>query len=64
MTEQNKQSQEQNVKASGGYQTSTDSEERKTGIVSESESKNTAVPESGTSEQPVEGAPNQGTEKR
>ncbi|MBW4590423.1 hypothetical protein G7B40_035105 [Aetokthonos hydrillicola Thurmond2011] len=64
MAEQNQQPQEENTNASGGYQTTTDSETRKTGVAAKTDAKPTAVPESGSSDEFVEGGPNQGTEKR
>jgi hypothetical protein len=45
-------------------QTPLDESQRRTGMADDTNAKPTAVPEAGTSEQPVEGAPNQGTEKR
>lgn len=51
--------------ASGGYQTPIDSENRTTaGDSTTSAGKPSAVPESASGDQPVEGAPNQGTERR
>ncbi|GEM_PF-3420793 len=61
------QRSEENTEAStsGGYQTPIDSEIRTTaGDTTSSAGQPTAAPESGSGEQPVEGAPNQGTEKR
>jgi photosystem I subunit 4 len=58
------ESEQGEPRASDGYQTPIDESQRKTGMADETTSKPTAKPESGTSEQPVEGAPNQGTEKR
>lgn len=55
---------EESTNASGGYQTTIDEETRKTGAATKSEGKSAAVPESGSSDQFVEGGPNQGTEKR
>lgn len=57
--------QEQHIETtSGDYQTPIDPESRKTGVASQTDAKPSAVPESGSSEQLVEGGPNQGTEKR
>lgn len=50
--------------ASGGYQTPVDEEIRKTGMAEKSGGKESAVPESGSSDQLTEGGGNQGTEKR
>lgn len=50
--------------ASGGYQTPVDERIRKTGVADKTTAKRTAEPESGSSDQLVEGGPNQGTEKR
>lgn len=61
---ENEKSQEQSTTASGGYQTTTDEETRKTGVATEVDAKESAKPESGSSESVVEGSPNQGTEKR
>ncbi|KAB8335594.1 hypothetical protein SD80_004650 [Scytonema tolypothrichoides VB-61278] len=61
---ENEKSQEQSTDASGGYQTTIDEETRKTGAATEVGAKESAKPESGGSDQFVEGAPNQGTEKR
>lgn len=51
-------------KASGDYQTPVNESERKTGTAVPSGSKESATPESGSSDTLVEGSPNQGTEKR
>jgi len=67
MTEANKtqnQKPKDNTTASGGYQTTIDEETRKTGVAEKTDAKSSAVPESGSSDQYVEGGPNQGTEKR
>jgi hypothetical protein len=63
---QNKESKEEANEpyASGGYQTPIDSDIRKTGVASANDAKESAVPESGSSDQFTEGAGNQGTEKR
>lgn len=50
--------------ASGGYQTPIDERIRKTGVADKTTAKSTAEPESGSSDQLVEGGGNQGTEKR
>jgi hypothetical protein len=50
--------------ASGGYQTPIDESIRKTGTAVASGGKDSATPESGSSDTLVEGSPNQGTEKR
>ncbi|ARV60298.1 hypothetical protein BZZ01_18150 [Nostocales cyanobacterium HT-58-2] len=60
----NQKSDEQDAAASGGYQTPIDSDIRKTGVAAKSDAKESAVPESGSSDQFTEGAGNQGTEKR
>ncbi|MBR8833721.1 MAG: hypothetical protein DSM106950_06695 [Stigonema ocellatum SAG 48.90 = DSM 106950] len=62
--QKNQQPNEENTNTSGGYQTTIEEETRKTGVASKTDAKPTAVPESGTNEQFVEGSPNQGTEKR
>ena len=67
MTEANEtqnQKPEDNTSASGGYQTTIDEETRKTGAAEKTGGKPSATPESGSSDQPVEGGPSQGTEKR
>lgn len=51
-------------KASGDYQTPIEESERKTGMAVPAGSKDSATPESGSSDTMVEGSPNQGTEKR
>ncbi len=51
-------------KASGGYQTPLNESERKTGMAVPTGGKESATPESGSSDTLVEGSPNQGTEKR
>jgi hypothetical protein len=62
---QNREADEQNAVASGGFQTPVDEEKRHTGSGNnESNAKPSAVPESGNSDQFAEGAGNQGTEKR
>ena len=50
--------------ASGGQQTPVDAEIRKTGAATKTSGKPSATPESGSSDQLVEGGGNQGTEKR
>lgn len=50
--------------ADNGYQTPIDSDIRKTGAANETDAKDTAVQESGSSDPLVEGGGNQGTEKR
>jgi hypothetical protein len=63
---QNKQSKEEAGEpyASGGYQTPVEPSIRKTGVASGSDAEESAIPESGSSDQFTEGAGNQGTEKR
>ena len=61
---QNQQPGEENTDASGGYQTTIDEETRKTGVAAKTDAKPSAAPESGSSDQFVEGGGNQGTEKR
>ncbi|NMG07544.1 hypothetical protein [Brasilonema sp. UFV-L1] len=61
---QNQKSEEQNTSTSGGYQTPIEEETRKTGNAVKNDAKESAVPESGSSDQFVEGGGNQGTEKR
>ena len=63
---QNQQPEEETstTSASGGYQTPIDPELRKTGVAAKTDAKPSAVPESESSDQLVEGGPNQGTEKR
>ena len=56
--------EEQSTEGSGGYQTTIDEETRKTGAATKSGAKDSAAPESGSSESVVEGGANQGTEKR
>ncbi len=51
-------------KASGDYQTSLNESDRKTGMAMPTGGKESATPESGSSDTLVEGSPNQGTEKR
>lgn len=61
---ENEKPEEQSTDASGGYQTTIDEETRKTGAATKSGGKESATPESGSSDQFTEGAGNQGTEKR
>jgi hypothetical protein len=56
--------EEGTVTSDGGYQTPLDENIRKTGTAVQSGGKDTAAPESGSSDTSVAGAPNQGTEKR
>lgn len=65
MTTQKKDNQDMKRSGSeGGYQTPVDPASRHTGMYEESDAKDEARPESGTSNTGIEGAPNQGTEKR
>lgn len=60
-----READEQNAVASGGFQTPVDEEKRHTGSGNnETTGKPSAAPESGSSDQFVEGGANQGTEKR
>jgi hypothetical protein len=62
---QQPQNQEATPSTSGGYQTPIEPGIRKTGVAEQPDAKKpTAVPDAGTTDQPVEGAPNQGTETR
>ena len=61
---QNQPTEEENTNASGGYQTTIEEETRKTGVAAKTDAKPSAAPESGSSDQVVEGGANQGTEKR
>ncbi|MEI2579443.1 hypothetical protein [Scytonema sp. PRP1] len=62
---QNREADEQNAVASGGFQTPVDEEKRHTGSGNnETNATPSAIPESGNSDQFTEGAGNQGTEKR
>lgn len=62
--EQGQNQETQPTNTSGGYQTPIDPELRKTGAAQKSDGKESAVPESGSSDQLTEGGGNQGTEKR
>ena len=61
--EKNKSQKKDDTNASGGYQTTIEEENRKTGVASESDAKPTAKPESPANDSVV-GSPNQGTESR
>jgi hypothetical protein len=58
-----KQPRKDDINASGGYQTTLDEENRKTGVASESDAKPTATPEAPENDSVI-GSPNQGTESR
>ncbi|NJL64720.1 MAG: hypothetical protein HC903_26530 [Methylacidiphilales bacterium] len=61
--EKNNVQQKDDINASGGYQTTLEEENRKTGVASESDVKSTAKPEAPENDSVV-GSPNQGTESR
>jgi hypothetical protein len=61
--EKNKNQQKDDTNTSGGYQTTLEEENRKTGVASESDAKPTAKPEAPENDSVV-GSPNQGTESR
>ncbi|MEA5571558.1 hypothetical protein [Calothrix sp. UHCC 0171] len=62
--EKNKNQQKKNdTNTSGGYQTTLEEENRKTGVASASDGKTSATPEAPENDT-VAGSPNQGTESR
>ena len=56
--------QQDTPEATGDYQTPIEESDRKTGVAVKTDGKRTAEQESGSSDPLVEGAGNQGTEKR
>ncbi|NJL49287.1 MAG: hypothetical protein HC929_19870 [Leptolyngbyaceae cyanobacterium SM2_5_2] len=63
-SEENKQDQTKSTEADSGYNTPIEPTQRHTGMYEEGDGRDEAQPEGGSSKTAIEGAPNQGIEKR